>query len=382
MATWPGALRSRRFGTRVAVWLTTLAAVLSLATGIANITVGVGAGPLAGFVPDVFQETAGFTGTVTGFLLLLGARGLRRRLRAGWYVAVVLLPLTAVQGVVQGSLFSLPLVVLSLLSIPAVALNRGRFDRSLSISNTQSAAILALAGSLTYGTVGAFALREEFEEGAIETLLDALYYAVVTATTVGYGDIAPVTQRARLFGVSVVVFGAASFAVALGSVLGPAIEARLARALGTMTDTDYDLFEDHVLVLGHGDLTEPLLESLGEEYQTLVVVADTDDAARLRDRGVDVLVGDPSDDEDLLQAGVERARAVVAATERDERDAFAILTARELAPEVRIVAAATAQENVEKLRRAGADDVISPAVIGGQRLGRSALDDRTDTGQG
>ena len=382
MATWPGALRSRRSGTRVAVWLTTLAAVLSLATGVANITVGVGAGPLAGFVPDVVQETAGFTGTVTGFLLLLGARGLRRRLRAGWYVAVVLLPLTAVQGVVQGSLFSLPLVVLSLLSIPAVALNRGRFDRSLSVSNTQSAAILALAGSLTYGTVGAFALREEFEEGAIETLLDALYYAVVTATTVGYGDIAPVTQRARLFGVSVVVFGAASFAVALGSVLGPAIEARLARALGTMTDTDYDLFEDHVLVLGHGDLTEPLLESLGEEHQTLVVVADTDNAARLRDRGVDVLVGDPSDDEDLLQAGVERARAVVAATERDERDAFAILTARELAPEVRIVAAATAQENVEKLRRAGADDVISPAVIGGQRLGRSALDDGTDNGQG
>lgn len=377
MAAWRRALRSRRFGVRTAVWLTTLAAVLSLATGIANITVGVTAGPLAGFVPDVVQETAGFTGTLTGFLLLLGSRGLRRRLRVGWYMAVVLLPLTAAQGVVQGSLFSLPLVALSLLSMAAVVLNRGRFDRPLSMSNTQVAAVVALAGSLAYATVGAFALRDEFEEGAIETPLDALYYAIVTSTTVGYGDIAPVTQQARLFGISVVVLGAASFAVALGSVLGPAIEARFARALGTMTDTDYDLFEDHVLVLGHGDLTEPLLESLGEDHQTLVVVADSDDAARLRDRGIDVLVGDPSDDEDLLQAGVERARAVVAATERDERDAFAILTARELAPDVRIVAAATARDNVEKLRRAGADDVISPAVIGGRRLGRSALDDGT-----
>jgi len=357
-----------------------LAAVLSLATGIANITVGVTAGPLAGFVPDVVQETAGFTGTLTGFLLLLGSRGLGRRFRVGWYMAVVLLPLTAAQGVVQGSLFSLPLVALSLLSMTAVVLNRGRFDRPLSMSDTQVAAVVALAGSLAYATVGAFALRDEFEEGTIETPLDALYYAIVTSTTVGYGDITPMTQQARLFGISVVVLGAASFAVALGSVLGPAIEARFARALGTMTDTDYDLFEDHVLVLGYGDLTEPLLESLGTE-QTLVVVADSNDATRLRDRGIDVLVGDPSDDDDLLQAGVGRARAVVAATERDERDAFAILTARELAPDVRIVAAATARDNVEKLRRAGADDVISPAVIGGQRLSRSALDDGTDNSQ-
>jgi len=380
MATWRRTLRSRRFGVRTAVWLTTLAAVLSLATGIANITVGVTAGPLAGFVPDVVQETAGFTGTLTGFLLLLGSRGLGRRFRVGWYMAVVLLPLTAAQGVVQGSLFSLPLVALSLLSMTAVVLNRGRFDRPLSMSDTQVAAVVALAGSLAYATVGAFALRDEFEEGTIETPLDALYYAIVTSTTVGYGDITPMTQQARLFGISVVVLGAASFAVALGSVLGPAIEARFARALGTMTDTDYDLFEDHVLVLGYGDLTEPLLESLGTE-QTLVVVADSNDATRLRDRGIDVLVGDPSDDDDLLQAGVGRARAVVAATERDERDAFAILTARELAPDVRIVAAATARDNVEKLRRAGADDVISPAVIGGQRLSRSALDDGTDNSQ-
>jgi voltage-gated potassium channel len=344
---------------------------LWVATGLANITVGATTGPLAGVVPEVVQRTAGFTGTLTGLLMLLAAWALRRRLHAGWYLTMLLLPLTAVQGAVQASFVSLPLVVFSAVSMPAVAVNGSQFDRPLALSTTQLAALTALAGTLTYATVGAFTLREEFRE--VETLTDAAYYAVVTSTTVGYGDITPVTQRARLFGISVVVLGAASFAVALGSVLGPAIEARFARALGTMTDTDYELFEDHVLVLGYGDLTEPLLEELATTAQMLVVVPDSDDAARLREHNFDVLVGDPSDEEPLLDAGIERARAVIAATEDDADDAFAILTARELNPEVRIVAAATARENIEKLRRAGADDVISPAVIGGQLLVRSAL---------
>lgn len=377
MAIQRRALVRQLLGGRAAILLTGVVTVLSLATGVANITLGVTAGPLADFVPDIVQQTAGFTGTLTGFLMLLGVWGLKRRLRAGWYLTMMLLPLTAAQGVVQASLFSVPLVVLSLLSMPTVALNGRRFDRPLSLSNAQIAALIALSGTLTYATVGAFTLRDEFEEGAIETPLDAFYYAIVTATTVGYGDISPVSQQARLFGISVVVLGAASFAVALGSVLGPAIEARFARALGTMTDTDYDLFEDHVLVLGHGDLTEPLLEEIGDQCQTLIVVPDSDDAKLLRDRGFNVLVGDPSDDDPLLEGGIKHARAVIAATDSDADDAFAILTARELNPDIRIVAAATVRENIEKLGRAGADHVISPSVIGGQMLVRSALEERS-----
>jgi len=373
MATRDGALTDRVFRARAATVLTSLVAVLSLATGLANITVGATAGPFAGVVPELVQQTAGFTGTLTGFLMLLGVWGLRQRLQAGWYLVVALLPLTALQGVVQASLVSLPLVFLSVLSVPAVALNHRQFDRSLSLSNAQLAALVALLGTLTYATAGAFALREEFTD--VDTLTDAFYYAVVTSTTVGYGDITPTSQAARLFGISVVAVGAASFAVALGSVLGPAIEARFARALGTMTDTDYGLFEDHILVLGYGDLTEPLLEELGERCETLIVVPDESSATLLRNHGHNVLVGDPSDDEPLLKAGIERARAVIAATENDTDDAFAILTARELGADVRIVAAATAQENIRKLERAGADDVISPAVIGGQMLSHSALDD-------
>lgn len=366
-------VRGRRYhllGARTAVVLTSLVAVLSLATGIANITTGVATGPFAALVPDIVRQTAGFTGALTGFLMLVSVYGLRNRVRAGWFATVALLPLTAIQGVFQASIYSAPLVVLSLLSLPTLLVNYGRFDRNVSLSTTQLAAILALSGTLTYGTVGGFALQEEFS--GLNGPLDAFYFTIVTASTVGYGDITPLSQQARLFGTSLVVLGTVSFAVALGSVLGPAIEARFSHALGTMTDRQYDLLEEHVLVLGYGDLTEPLLEELAD-VEFVVVTPNTESARQLRDRDIDVLVGDPSDEQPLHDAGIEQARAVIAATNHDADDAFAILTARELNPEVRIVAAATARENVDKLRRAGADAVLSPAVIGGQMLVRSAL---------
>ncbi|MEF8887711.1 MAG: NAD-binding protein [Haloarculaceae archaeon] len=364
------ATRRALFAARAAVLLTTLVALLSLATGIANIATQQVSGPLSPFVPETVRQTAGFTGTLTGFLMLLGAWGLRRGYRVAWYSTIVLFPVTAVQGLVQASVFSLPLVALSLLSLPTLLLNRGRFDREVALSTAQQAAIFALAGTLVYGTAGAFALRDQFVGVANPT--DALYYTIVTASTVGYGDVTAQSAQARLFSISVVVLGTASFAIALGSVLGPAIEARLSHALGTMSDRQYDLLEDHVLVLGYGELTEPLMEALdGTEF--VVVTDDEDRVSRLRSQEVNVVVGDPSDEDPLRDAGVGRARAVIAATENDADDAFAILTARELSPDVRIVAAATARENVEKLRRAGADTVLSPTVIGGQLLVRSAL---------
>ncbi|MFC7072899.1 NAD-binding protein [Halovenus rubra] len=355
---------------RIAAALAVLTAVLSLWTGLANITTSVAIGPYAQYVPEIVQETAGFTGTITGFFLLLFAWQLRRGLRIGWYGTVVLLPVTAFQGVFQANVYSLPLVVLSALTLPIVAINYARFDAEMTFSNAQIASVLALSGTVAYGTLGSFALREEFVE--IESLTDALYYTIVTASTVGYGDITPQSEQATLFSLSLVILGTVSFAVALGSVLGPALESRFARALGTMTDTDYDLLENHIVVLGYGELTEPLLERL-QDVRFVVVTADNEMARRLQEDGVNVYVGNQSDDQPLRDVGIERAKAIIVATNNDAEDALAILTARELNPDARIVAGATSRGNVEKLRRAGADTVLSPADIGGRLLVQSAV---------
>ncbi len=367
-----GTTRREILGTRAAILLAIGAALLSLATGITNISVQQTTGPIASYVPPTIQQTAGFTGALTGFLMLMSAWTLRRGYRVGWYATVALLPITGLQGLIQGSVFSLPLVVLSVVSLPAVLVNYHRFERTLSLSSGQLAATAALVGTLIYGTAGTYALREQFVQ--VTTLTDALYFTIVTASTVGFGDVTAQTAQGRLFVISLVVIGTASFALALGSVLGPAIQARFSRALGTMTTQDFNLLENHVIVLGYGDLTEPLVEELHENGARFVVVTpDSTQATLLREDDINVVVADPSDDEPLHDVAIEHARAVIAATNDDAGDAFAVLTARELNPDVRIVAAATARENVEKLRRAGADTVLSPAAIGGRLLVRSAL---------
>ena len=353
---------------RASILLTFAVAVLSILAGLAQIG-GLGvSGPLAPYVPGYIRQTVGFTGTITGFAMFGSGFALRNGYRVGWYSTAVLLPLTAVQGLMQASVLSFPLVALSVLSVPALAYNRRRFDRAFSPSPTQLASGAALVTALSYGTVGSYALRDQFE--GIETIVEAFYFTVVTASTVGYGDIHPTSDIAQVFALSSLVMNVAAFAVALGVLLTPAIEAQLSKALGKMTDKQIDLLDDHVLVLGYGDLTEPILEELDARAGTEYAVVTTDEAAarRLTERDVSVFSADPSDVDPLERVNIEGARAVVVATNDDARDALAILTARQLNPDVRIVAAVTQRENVNKLRRAGADQVISPATLGGHIL--------------
>ena len=363
----------RVVGVRAATLATTVVALLSLATGIANIVAPPrGVGPLAPFVPPAVRAAAGFTGTLTGFALLVTASGMRRGLRAAWFAAVGLFPATLAQGLLQSTELSVPLVVGSLVALPSVVLARDRFDRTLSLSSRQLAGATAIAAVQVYGTAGAFALREQFS--SVDTLLDAFYFTLVTASTVGYGDVTAAGQTARLFTMSLVVLGTASFGIALGVLVTPAIEARFSEVLGRMSRAQLELLEGHVVVLGYGDLTEPILNELRDlSTEFVVVTPDREESARLTEREFKHVVGDPSDEETLDRVNVDSARAVVAATNDDAQDALAILTARALNPGVRIVAAATDRENVDKLRRAGADTVISPASIGGHLLVQSAL---------
>lgn len=355
-------MRMGRTGVRLSVLLTFAVGAIAVLTGVLNITYTPVIDPLEPYIPTSVRRSAGFSGALTGFVMLLGAWGLSRRFRAAWHTTIVLLPLTAVQGLIQSSPTSLPLIVLSVISIPILVVNRDAFNRALSLSPAQIGSGLVLAGVMLYGTVGAYSLRGQFSN--VDTVLDAFYFTLVTASTVGYGDVTGQSQFARLFTMSLVVLGTASFAVAIGVLLGPLIETRLAERLNRARSRDLDVLEDHVVVLGSGSLLDPIVEELSGRVPFAVVTQNQAVVAGLEERGETVLNADPGDEETLDRVNIQDAQVAIVATENDAEDAFAALTVREIAPEVRIVAAVTDAENLSKLRRAGADTVVDPASIG------------------
>ncbi|EFW94049.1 NAD-binding protein 2 (Kef-type transporter subunit) [Haladaptatus paucihalophilus DX253] len=355
----------RRFtSARVVVWLVIGVALLSIATGLVTTATGpTGGGLFGGLIPRAVRQATSYTGTIVGFLLLVAAVGLRRGLRAAWYASAILLPVTAIHGLLQSTPYSLPLVVFSLLTLPALFLVRTRFQQPVELSAAQVATAAAVVGAQLYGTIGAYALRTNFAD--LNTWFDAFYFTLITASTVGYGDIHPTTTVARAFGMTVIVFGAGSFAAALGVLFAPILENSFASALGKSTNTNINLMEDHLLVLGYGHLlTESILDELDGGTEYVVVAEDSDLVEDLREAKKTVIHGDPSDEDVLQRVGIDRAKSVLVATEDDAADSLAVLTARQLNPDIRIVAAATERENVRKLRRAGADIVVSPALIG------------------
>ena len=356
---------------RLAVVLVTVVGLLSLLTGVVNLSPSVWATPLARYVPAFVRTAVALTGAFTGFAMLAAAWGLKRRLSVAWRSVVVLLPVTALQAVAQSSLLSLPLLVLSLAALPTTLASRRGFDRELSFTQSQWSGVGALLAVLVYGTVGSFLLRDQFR--GLQTPLDALYYTVITASTVGYGDVTATSPLGRTFAMSVVVVGIAGFGLAVAALLVPAMENRIVHALGRMTRTELELLRDHLIVLGYSDLTEPILAELEGRTEVVVITEDEPTSTALADRGYDVFVADPTDESILRRAQLSEATAVVAATDSDADDALAVLTARQLDSDVRIVAAATERENVEKLKRAGADAVISPATIVGHLLVEAAL---------
>jgi voltage-gated potassium channel len=359
-------------GAKPAVVLTGAVALLAFVTGLSNLSQPMTtlSGPLTAVV-DVPPTAVQFGGVLFAFVLSGVTVGLQRRKRIAWQVAVVLLPAVLVLPMATAQATDVPIVLLTLLTFPMLLRNRSRFDQTIDLSALQIASLSAILAVLLYGTVGSYGLRSQFLE--LDTWSDAVYYVLVTVATVGYGDITPVTAEARWFSLSIIVFGTGAFTVAVGALIGPAIESRMTKAFGVMTASDLTLLEDHIVILGHGDLTESLLDELTDETELVVVSPDQSAMARLDDEDINLLTGDPSDESVLEDAGVERARGVIVSSNDDARDVLAVIATKNVAPEVRTVAAATENKYVEKFRSVGVDAVLNPRSIGGRLLSRSIL---------
>ncbi|MFA9426318.1 ion channel [Natronorubrum sp. A-ect3] len=355
-------LHPRRPGVRVVVWVVVAIALTSIVTGVAAILTAP-AVEAAG-VLGTLQAVTEFSGTIIGFALLVTAWGMRRGYRIAFAAAVVLIGLSAAHGIVQYRLLSVPLVVLSVGGLVVLVATSGRFGRSSHLTATQIGALLALVGVFCYGTAGAYALRGEFD--GVDGVVDAVYFTVVTASTVGYGDIHAATDSGRLFAISLAILGPATIAAAAGSLFQPALEAHLERTgRRAMTTTDTSAAggsEDgdtpQVAVLDGDATLAPVLEGLAK-HASVTVLTNEDAVSSLPD-DVNRFVGEVTDGDTLERAGLERCRAVlVSAAGTDAGDAIA---ATQSYTDAKIVAVATADSS-DPFVRLGADIVVAPDPV-------------------
>jgi len=206
-------------------------------------------------------------------------------------------------------------------------------------------------------------------------LIDAIYYTTVTLSTTGYGDIAPVSQEARLVNAFVITPARIAFLVLL---IGTTLEVlasqgremfRVARWRKTMGG--------HVVVVGYGTKGRSAVETIvgnGQDREAIVIVDPTSRAQTdAHADGLACVVGDATRRQVLRAAGVEKATQVIITTDRDDSNVLATLTVRQLNPDAWIVASVREQENVSLMKQSGADSVITSSDAVGRLLGLSSL---------
>jgi voltage-gated potassium channel len=210
---------------------------------------------------------------------------------------------------------------------------------------------------------------------AIEDMapFDALYMTVITLSTVGFHEVHPLSPAGRAFTIVLIVFGVGAALYTVGALAGFVIEGRLRSVLGRRSmQREIDALEDHVVLCGFGRLGRAVSRRLGT---TPVVVIDVDASlqSECEDAGHWFVHGSALEEGVLRAAGIQRARALIAAIASDPDNVFIALSARDLHPEIQIHARAETAAGVRRLELSGVHQVVSPHQLGGERIANALL---------
>ena len=228
--------------------------------------------------------------------------------------------------------------------------------------------LLAIAATLLIGTVG-FTVIDHYPP------FDAFYMTLTTMTTVGYGEIHPLSHGGRVFNSFLIFFGVTTIFIAIGAMTQTIVEREFGEAIGRRRHKRMiENLKDHYIICGYGRVGRGAAAELQHAGVPFVVVdINPERVERAMLAGMLSVAADSTRDETLREVGIERARGLVAALSTDADNLFVLLSAKGLNPKI-YVATRAAEESAEaKMRRAGADAVFAPYAITGHRLAQSLL---------
>jgi len=196
--------------------------------------------------------------------------------------------------------------------------------------------------------------------------LDALYMAVTTLTTVGYNEVHELTNPGRIFTIFFIIIGVVYFLYIAGAVVQFMVEGQIRTILGRRSlDKKIDRLKNHYIVCGYGRIGKTLCTMLKRKAVDLVVIEkDKDLIPVMVENKVFYISGDAGDETNLIKAGIRHAKGLIAVLATDTDNVFLVLTARQLNPDIFIMANASHNESKPKLIAAGANRVELPYDMG------------------
>ncbi len=304
---------------------------------------------------------SGTASIFTGIFMILLGNGLRTRTRASWYIAVFLI-LTSLLSIlvrVRGSsviYFDAIGISANILMLSLLLKYRKEYifpSRTIYLPAEGKLALAAISASVVYGVAGTLLLGNQFEP-PIHDYYTAVYYTFVILTTLGLGDILPVTDTSRLFTASVTVLGIASFLGAITTFVGPVLQQRMNKVVNVMESMEFTGFGDHSIVCGYTPLCSEFLKSLKfMNIPIVIVVRDVDVATALKNEGYIVYREHADNIEVLQKVGLKKAKHIYICSPDDGYNLLVALTINKFKKQENIKCKVTAivnsSGNAEKL---------------------------------
>ena len=230
--------------------------------------------------------------------------------------------------------------------------------------------LAAMVIVVLFGTAGTYMLgsRGAFSE-KISSPISALYFTIVTLSTVGYGDIYPVTDAARIFVMILIISGLSIFLSAITVLSGDFLSSRIERLSGGLAGTERRFFKRHIVLIGYDTANALLAERLNAARRRFIIVtADKSVADQLRNRGYLAYVADYTLRDDMARFGLERASEIVIDLRDSSKAVYVVLVVKKLAKGVRLSVVAPTLEIEAHLSDLGIDNIINPTKIAADRL--------------
>jgi voltage-gated potassium channel len=227
--------------------------------------------------------------------------------------------------------------------------------------------LLAVLAIVVTGTVG-FRVIEGW------SFVNCVYMAVITISTVGFGEPFPMSPTGRVFVIFYIMAGVTVVTYAIGTLSRMVIEGEVQELLGRRrTMTRIKRMKDHYIICGFGRIGQMVAAEFERRPIPFVLIEKDENKIRRLPPDYPVVVGDATEEDALMNAGIDRAKGLVTVLHSDAANLFVTLSAREMNPKLFIIARYEEERTKNKLLRAGADKVLSPYIIGGTRMAMAVL---------